>query len=304
LSTVIVANHYGGLIFYRILAKITSTMPTRRGYYDEFLTKRVLKQEYVTLRKSSTVIGEQFGLSGGGIVLYLKRYNIARRNDAEKRRRYRKIDVRPFLELMSDNYAYWLGFLAADGCVYNWKGKVAFRLKLSLKDFQHLRRFHRLLRSDAPTPIRHDQGYHSVQLDISDRQFTDALAKWGIVPNKTENLAFPKNLPPSLISAYVRGYFDGDGTVYQRRDFYKGKQRKEIVCRFISGSSSFLFDLAAILNANGIITNKMYRNQNSNAFVLPLSSKHENLQRFVDYLYTGATCSLLRKRKVFQEAAA
>jgi len=272
--------------------------------YDAFLTKQVLKQEYVSLGKSMPTIGAQFGIDRNTIAVYLQRYGIARRSASENHRRYRRVDVRPFLELTSDQAAYWLGFLAADGCVYRWRNSLGFRLKLSSKDFQHLRRFRRLLRTDTPTPLRHGQGYSWVQIEIWDKQFTDALARWSIIPNKARNLTFPKQLPPSLIPAYIRGYFDGDGTVYRRRTFYKGTQRNETVCRFISSSTSFLTDLAIILNEHGIVTHKMYRNQKSNAFFLPLSGKRDNLRRFSDYLYAGSTCSLARKRTIFQEAAA
>lgn len=40
------------------------------------------------------------------------------------------------------------------------------------------------------------------------------LSKHGCVPNKSLILKFPTTLPNELVNDFIRGYFDGDGSVY------------------------------------------------------------------------------------------
>ncbi len=43
------------------------------------------------------------------------------------------------------------------------------------------------------------------------------LCKHGCVPNKSLILEFPKTVPSDLIHHFIRGYFDGDGSVFITR---------------------------------------------------------------------------------------
>lgn len=47
----------------------------------------------------------------------------------------------------------------------------------------------------------------------SDNMFVD-LCKHGCVPNKSLILTFPRTIPDNLIHHFIRGYFDGDGSVF------------------------------------------------------------------------------------------
>src|SRR6266567_4323157 len=122
----------------------------------------------------------------------------------------------------------------------------------------------------------------------------------GIVPNKTLTMPWPSHLPPDMVPAYIRGYFDGDGTLMQRHRVQPNTSWTETICRFTSGNPAFLDGLEQELISRGIGVLKRYRNQNSNAYVLPLSGRRENLLAFVDMIYQGSTVSLERKRLIFE----
>jgi hypothetical protein len=140
-----------------------------------------------------------------------------------------------------------------------------------------------------------------VQISLFDKNLVSVLGYWGIVPNKTFNMSWPEHLPPDLIPAYIRGYFDGDGTVFTRYRSRPTGQYPETVCRFISGSVPFLEALQAELNKRQIATRAIYRNQKTNAFVLPLSTQRENLLAFSALVYRDCTVCLERKRAIFQK---
>ena len=150
------------------------------------------------------------------------------------------------------------------------------------------------LRTDSPIrEVSNGDGGRYVQIEISDPRLIEFVAKWGLVANKTLSLCFP-NIPEEYIPAFIRGYFDGDGTVYWRKN-----RKAEIVCRFISGSPEFLTGLQLALESHGINTRKAYRNGQSNAYVLPLSSAKQNICAFATLIYKKASVFLERKRSKF-----
>jgi hypothetical protein len=259
------------------------------------LTEDFLRQQYIELKRSMEDIASEVGVCRATIGNYLRRYNIPRRTSAQSRHKF--IDSLGFEDLSTDWHAYWTGFLAADGCVFVEEKKNTTRLQLKLKisDADHIRNLqHGLKTSNA---VREHKDY--AILTVYDADLIKALSKWGIVPGKTLTMNWPSNLSPDMVLGYIRGYFDGDGTVYQRHRSAPGTTWTEAVCRFISGSVPFLEGLANELNNRGVQTLKIHRNQQSNAFYLPISARRENLLTFASLIYAGSTVCLERKRSIF-----
>jgi hypothetical protein len=210
-------------------------------------------------------------------------------------RRYQLCDATPFAEPQTDWHAYWLGFLAADGCVSRANGRCVVRLRLKISDEEHVRTFARGTGSDALVTVS-KAGY--AQVEYHDRDLAAALARWGIVPNKTFTISFPEQLPPQWHSAFVRGYFDGDGSIYWRA---RGGWRA-VTCKFVSGSPLIIDGLRAALRRAGIATGNVAQGS-GRALVLPVLSAKANLQLFAEYLYSDASVWLPRKRVTFAELA-
>lgn len=266
----------------------------------QLLTEDFLREQYIDLRKSMDVIASETGVCWRTVSNYIRNFDIPRRTSSQSRQT--TIDSSGFKNLSTDWHAYWVGFLAADGCVFADEKKNTARLQLVLKmsDADHVRNFQNGLKISNPVIERFDGRRNIAKIIIYNADLIHALSKWGIVPNKTLTMNWPNNLPSDIVPAYIRGYFDGDGTIYQR---YRNTQKKwvESECRFISGSVPFLEGLSCELTKRGIQTRHIYRNQKTNAFVLPLSSRRENLLTFASVIYTGSTVCLERKRAIFQE---
>lgn len=272
--------------------------------YEGILTEAFLRQRYIVEQRNTYAIAQEVGATNGTIRNYLRAFHIPQRSHAEAVQTL--IDYEGFSNLKDDWHAYWLGFLAADGCVFISEKKHSTWLNLVLKgeDIEHLYNFQQGVKTTAHIITGPNQNHKGTiaKLHIYNRHLVNALMGWGIVPQKTFSLCWPVNLPPELILAYIRGYFDGDGTVYIRRRSAPGTQWVEIVCRLISGSAPFLEALQGELNARDVVTRPIYRNQQSRAFVLPLSGKRENVRAFAALLYQGSSVCLERKRTIFQEA--
>lgn len=124
------------------------------------------------------------------------------------------VDETVFDIIDSEEKAYWLGFMYADGCIYNKE----YRMELSLQgsDVKHLQKFSKFLKSTKPDLVKiyhnYKQGnYDRCRISVRSKHLWESLNNKGCVPNKSLILTFPNNIPNDLIKHFIRGYIDGDG---------------------------------------------------------------------------------------------
>lgn len=273
---------------------------THKARIARRLTETFLRQEYIERGRSPTAIAADAGVTRSTIRNDLLQYGIPPRGVGHHSRKYALVDGSGFIDLATDWHAYWVGFLAADGYIRADGSDWEVHIRLKAADAPHLAALKDGLHTEAPIQYLPNQSYPAAQIILRSRPLVEALAYWGIVPNKTLTMPWPDHLPAARIPAYIRGYFDGDGTVYQRQRSSSNSAWRETMCRFISGSVPFLDGLERELNRRGIHTRKRYRNQSSNAYGLPLSGRRQNLLAFASLIYDGSTIALARKRAVFE----
>jgi len=117
-----------------------------------------------------------------------------------------------FEQIDSEEKAYWLGFLLADGGV----SRNQLTVSLAIEDGLHVEKLRSALGSDAPLKrITFNNAWKSkdqIRLVIKRKAMAVRLAKWGIVPNKMLYGWVPE-LPRPLQRHFWRGVFDGDGYI-------------------------------------------------------------------------------------------
>lgn len=113
-----------------------------------------------------------------------------------------------FDNIDTDQKAYWLGFLWADG--YLKKNSNVIRLELSEKDYSHLQSFALFIGLPLEN-IRRREERNTRWITFSDKHLANTLRKYDF---KTEN--FDKHIPKNLLGAFIRGFFDGDGSIYSQ----------------------------------------------------------------------------------------
>ncbi|HEV2761733.1 MAG TPA: LAGLIDADG family homing endonuclease, partial [Pyrinomonadaceae bacterium] len=254
--------------------------------HDATLTADYLGVEYQKKNRSTADIAAELGASRQTVDSYLRRSGVPSRGRGSRRIYPELTDVDGFLGPSTDWHAYWLGFIAADGCIH----KTMLRIKLKAADRELLDNFRGKICPALKIKTGLASGkYPYAELTAHSRRLVDTLSRWGICQNKTLTLTFPA-VPAQFLPAYIRGYFDGDGTIFwrQRGTYTEG------VCRFTSGSPAFLEAMAQHLHDLGITTKRMYRNGTGNAHVLPLSGAKANLRAFADLIYRDASVYLQR----------
>jgi hypothetical protein len=203
-----------------------------------------------------------------------------------------------FEKIDTENKAYWLGFLFADGYVRNRKESFSVELKLASKDKEHLLKFREDIESDSKirdTKIERiykgrNVTYHTSELAIYSKKMFQDLTKHGCVEKKSLILDRPKNLPDNLIRHFIRGYFDGDGCI----TIYKQKNKIEYKI-IILGTNNLLSWINDVLSLN-LIAKKNITNRN-NISILQYNTKDKDL--LFNYLYSSSTIFLERKYKKF-----
>lgn len=158
-----------------------------------------------------------------------------------------------FFDVWSHEMSYVLGFLFADGSLEDASYIRGKYIRVTSTDRNRIEAIRRLLRS-RHTIVEVNKGGNykkSYLLRIGNAKIYNRLLELGVTPRKSLTMSFP-NVPDLYLSAFVRGYFDGDGCVHIGRS-PKGTSR--LLTIFTSGSRSFLESLKAklakVLNTNG-----------------------------------------------------
>ena len=112
----------------------------------------------------------------------------------------------------NSNMAYLLGFLASDGTVDKKNNRIKIGLSSIDKEFLVKIKEELKYEGDIFNYIT-SNGFSVSELTFTSQQIKKDLARYNIVPNKTFTFKFPKNLNKKYWIDFIRGYFDGDGSV-------------------------------------------------------------------------------------------
>ncbi len=140
--------------------------------------------------------------------------------------------------------AYILGWLFSDGNIT--PDKRTFRIKLAFKDKEILEKIRSVLMSNCPIKkIRQlvpSKKYISsyALLRINSRKLCDDLISLGCIPNKMHKFRIPR-MPRPFLRHFIRGYFDGDGSIM----FNYPNTIK--IC-FVGSNESFILSITQVIN--------------------------------------------------------
>jgi hypothetical protein len=119
-----------------------------------------------------------------------------------------------FRVIDTDEKAYWLGFIAADGTIVCTKRRYYITVDLQQGDLRQLERFREAIAPGAAITWHEDRSF---SVSIGSKEMVYDVIGYGIVPNKTNFLEWPR-IPEAFVIPFLLGYFDGDGWMLKRRD--------------------------------------------------------------------------------------
>jgi hypothetical protein len=215
--------------------------------------------------------------------------NITKRIGGSYRRSY---DQHFFNSVDTESKAYWLGFLYADGCVQH-KPTGQKIISLAVKDKEVIDKFIEAVKGDFTTKTYKD--VHTVHLTST--MMFDSLVNHGCIPRKSLVLKFP-NLPDNLVNHFMRGYFDGDGSVFitHPKNHNKTNTVYKSIGVGICGTEEFLSTYNKYLGFNEA---KKDKRKEGNVWYLSASGT-KKIKQFYDFIYRDATVFLTRKKDKFE----
>jgi hypothetical protein len=160
-----------------------------------------------------------------------------------------------FFKTWSADMAYVLGFVVTDGCLvehdngYNTLN-ITNKYKYILKDML------RVMGSNHKISVKPRGGVPNLlyfQMQIRDKSIYTDLLNLGITPRKSKTIRAP-SVPSEFFGDFVRGCFDGDGSVIVWRD-PRWKHSWQMRTVFTSGSWDFLKDLQKRLHKEFELSN-------------------------------------------------
>lgn len=233
--------------------------------------------------KSSLQLGKQFNCWDRTICNILKRNRIKLKIQGSEPKY--KINESFFKKIDSEEKAYFLGFFYADGCFV--KDVPAIQISVKESDSEILQKLLNTANSNHPIYTSKNGNGRIAVFRIRNKCFFEHLKKFKINHYKTKRLFFPEYIPNSLIRHFIRGYFDGDGSVY----ILKNKKIGASIC----GNKKFITGLSKFLNKNNI-RHSINKQRTKNMFLwsVCMSGMYSAIS-FLNYLYKDSTIYMNRK---------
>ena len=234
-------------------------------------------------------IGEHLGRSVGSVRKHLSYLGLNR-----PRNKY-YFNATYFNTIDSPEKAHWLGFIAADGCIiddsdqHNSGQHKRVKIALKASDQNHLVKFRDCI--DSNNPIKIEKSVHNewnidtdeCVITIYSSSMVDDLERKGLYPRKTYKLPFPttRDVPHNLMSHYIRGFIDADGSFTSRT---RGENNRRVAEFSVVGATkSFLESMAAFLNEELGTSIRLYDKRAGNWIIV--ASSRQDVLKILDYAY-------------------
>ena len=217
--------------------------------------------------------------------------------------RLKKTCQRDFFNVIdTDEKAYWLGFIFADGYISfsdsnAKKGQLAsvycVGIKLQISDRYHLKKFNKSINGNYKVfeETTYPDGFRkkktkSAKIIVYSKQMYEDLSRY-FDRDKTYTAQFP-NISDNLIRHFIRGYFDGDGCLtITEKTFQIG---------FAGASENFHIGLKNILELNGFHPCEYIRvNKYGTKIYYMRLNRIEEKYEFLNWIYNDCNIYLDRK---------
>lgn len=253
-------------------------------------------------------IARQFGVSRTAIHKRMLQFGIRARSRSESRLLALRQGKFPtmlahsvnekFFRSWTKEMAYVLGLMLTDGCV----SKDLQTVTLAMNDREILDKVRTAMRADIPVlPSKHQAKLHIFRITRS--SIAKDLIRIGVTPRKSLTVAFPP-VPDEYLSHFIRGVFDGDGSVTLIRYAHAKHPTHATWLRtvFNSGSEKFIVELERKLQSLGMPPQNIYKQQGGKNPYYKFGYGGNNSKKLLAIMYrdTENRLYLERKFRVFQ----
>ena len=250
-------------------------------------------------RKTSTALAKELECSKSFIKKIWRENNLSEKY--QKHQTY-ILNEEYFSEINTNDKAYFLGFICADGCIYN-RNEHQGTVNISIKDtdIEILNCFKKYIDTTKPISFtKQSEKTTMATLQLCSNILVEDLLKIGVGARKTFDMSIEQvcsNIPIQFIPSFLLGYFDGDGSI----DIPKNNTISKSHVRFSAPIKS-CEDFQKILKKFEIETKII---QDKRKYKEPFGSLEftntVNKYLFLKLIYSSFKDSLLRKKILAEE---
>ena len=188
------------------------------------------------------------------------------------------------------NKAYFLGLIAADGFVGELNNFAIYSIDESiLLDFKRELNYSGELGRGHGNFKNSKEGYY---LRFSSKHLVESLNKLGITTKKSLTFDFIPNIESKYKKDFIRGYFDGDGSVTFGHRTYNNKYTYPRLSILIMGVEGLLLEIAKVLDLKSFY---IQQSKTPEIKILRVNNK-EDLIKIYHVFYDDADVYLERKK--------
>lgn len=198
-----------------IRSKSEALKDKNKKVFSEIEQKNIIK-DYKN-GESLRSISKKYNFGVYAIKTFLQKNNINLRTQIESAKisncnRKKYFCNENYFKNQSSNMTYILGFLAADGTISLKSNEI--KISVAEKDSNILEKIKNEL--EYTGQVKHfinNKGFAIASLQITCAEYKKDLAKFNIIPQKTFRFFIPDCLEQRFYPDFIRGYWDGDGTI-------------------------------------------------------------------------------------------
>lgn len=255
---------------------------------------------------STIKLAEKYKCGVATVEVNLRKLGCTFRNNREYRTKYH-FNHDYFETIDTEHKAYWFGFLSADGNIR--KKRNQYIVQFASCDKEVIEGFIKDIEGDMPVIVEERGDGHSPCYRViltSEKMYKD-LERHGCIPRKSLTLQFPSldDVPEHLMHHYLRGFFDGDGSVFiLNKKWVKTPISNPTISYHhtlgvsLNGTKEFLEGASKYLDFKTVskVTNRPLTNT-----YLCITSTIERVKNIYEYMYKDATVYLPRKKQKFDD---
>lgn len=262
-----------------ILAKYKITKNKKR---DEIFEKLI--EEYLTTNCTYLDLSKKYNIPDYKIEYYFATRKIKRN----------KKYIEDVFFNKTEESAYWIGFIAADGSLSDKRHSV--EIEIQIGDINHLKKFSKFVTYEDNLKIGIRDKTKSCRVTLINQKTYDDIKNYNLMPNKSFKIRFLNiisnfNNDDNLIKHFIRGYFDGDGSVTYHDNLTNLKVG-------FCGNKEFLLELQEYLNKLLNIETVIYSKKGTDIKSLSIRHKQDAI-KFLNYIYKDSNIYLDRKYKKY-----
>jgi intein/homing endonuclease len=258
--------------------------------------------DYISNVQPLSCLCSKYNLSQPTISKILKEYNVPIYTKQQLYSIGLNEDI--FSIIDTEEKAYFLGLLLADGCVFynkrNQNASPKIILQLSTTDSYMVENFHKFLNAQTSLRLDNRADKECISCVVSSFKIARDLNFYGL-----DNPKWLRPLPIiryDLVNHMIRGFFDGDGCFTYRLSHPERK-----VCNSYSGRVALITyeilknDIIKLLEYIGI-THWRTERCNSKIYLEMVDiARKDEIMKFYNFIYNNANIYLSRKKDKFEQ---